>query len=342
MKRILVFAVTLVTNISLFAQNWSGTTPGNIFYNQGNIGIGTTSPEANADITTKSSSMLLPNKTGSTNTAILRVGYFNHNWGGVQLDMGVYNYSTNPVNGYPAWIQARNPIDFTENRNLLLNPNGGNIGIGTITPKAIVDISTNNTIMKLPNKTGSENTALLRIGSSDYNWGGVQLDMGVYNYATTPTNAYPAWIQARSPINFSINRNLLLNPNGGKVGIGTDDPTELLTVAGTLYSREVKVEATAGADFVFEETYPIQSLDEVEAFVKQNKHLPEIAPAAEMEANGIKLGEMNIKLLQKVEELTLYLIEQNKTQKELIEEVRILKERNSELEREINKIKIKQ
>jgi hypothetical protein len=103
-------------------------------------------------------------------------------------------------------------------------------------------------------------------------------------------------------------------------------------IDGKLATKEIEVKEVTGADFVFEETYPIPSLEEVEAFVKQNKHLPEIAPAAEMEANGIKLGEMNIKLLQKIEELTLYLIEQNKTLKKQNEKI-------LELEREIEELK---
>jgi hypothetical protein len=97
----------------------------------------------------------------------------------------------------------------------------------------------------------------------------------------------------------------------GKVGIGTSSPDAPLTVAGNIHAREIKVTATAGgADFVFADDYALPKLEAVAAFVKQNKHLPEIPSAAEMEANGLHLAEMNIKLLQKVEELTLYAIEQ--------------------------------
>lgn len=121
--------------------------------------------------------------------------------------------------------------------------------------------------------------------------------------------------------------NVIYNSNQN-VGIGTTNATSPLTVAGKIDCREVKVFMGAGADFVFNEDYPIKSLEEVEAFVKQNKHLPEIAPAAEMEANGLELGEMNIKLLQKVEELTLYLIELNKENKELKSRIEKLETNN--------------
>lgn len=98
----------------------------------------------------------------------------------------------------------------------------------------------------------------------------------------------------------------------GFVGIGTTRPTSLLTVAGNIASREVEVTVNAGADFVFENDYNLPSLESVDKFIKQNKHLPEIASAKEMKQNGINLSEMNIKLLQKIEEMTLYIIEQNK------------------------------
>ncbi len=100
--------------------------------------------------------------------------------------------------------------------------------------------------------------------------------------------------------------------NNGNVGIGTSNPTSNLTAAGTIASREVKVTVDAGADFVFENDYKLPSLDSVASFIKENKHLPEIASAEEMKKDGINLSEMNIKLLQKMEEMTLYIIYINK------------------------------
>jgi UDP-N-acetylglucosamine pyrophosphorylase len=65
-------------------------------------------------------------------------------------------------------------------------------------------------------------------------------------------------------------------------------------------------------DYVFAEDYKLKSLQEVEDYIKENKHLPEIPSAKEIEKNGLMLAEMNMNLLKKMEEMTLYMIEQNK------------------------------
>jgi hypothetical protein len=97
---------------------------------------------------------------------------------------------------------------------------------------------------------------------------------------------------------------------GDKVGIGTDDPYYKLDVNGTIRAKEVKVNLNSGADFVFEPGYQLKPLDEVHSFIKENKHLPEIPTAAEMTNGDTNLGELQVKLLQKIEELTLYTIQQ--------------------------------
>jgi hypothetical protein len=115
-------------------------------------------------------------------------------------------------------------------------------------------------------------------------------------------------------------------PNGN-VGIGTTAPNAKLTVAGNIYAREVKVAVDAGADFVFEDSYINLTLKETEQFIKINKHLPGIPPADKMIKDGLNLSEMNIKLLQKIEELTLHLIEQDKRLQKQEAEIESLKKR---------------
>lgn len=95
----------------------------------------------------------------------------------------------------------------------------------------------------------------------------------------------------------------------------------ILFFQGKLEAKEVKVTTTPTADFVFEEDYKLPKLEEVEKHIKEKKHLPEIASAEEMEKDGVNVGEFQIKLLQKIEELTLYSIEQNKRIKNLEEKL---------------------
>ena len=111
-----------------------------------------------------------------------------------------------------------------------------------------------------------------------------------------------------------------INQDGNvSIGNSTTTPTaELLTVFGVVHAKEVRVDLTGSlADFVFHPSYSLMPLQQVEAFVKTNSHLPEMPSAAEISKNGLSMGEMQNKLLQKIEELTLYVIEQQKQIEEL-------------------------
>lgn len=101
--------------------------------------------------------------------------------------------------------------------------------------------------------------------------------------------------------------------NGGGLAIGKTTPSigYKLDVNGKVRANEIVVNTT-GADFVFDDNYRMRTLNEIETFIKENKHLPEIPTAEEMQQSGMNLSEINTKLLQKVEELTLYIIEQEK------------------------------
>jgi hypothetical protein len=101
----------------------------------------------------------------------------------------------------------------------------------------------------------------------------------------------------------------------GAVGIGTANPGSYkLAVNGTIHAKEIKVDVAAQnwPDYVFSQKHITLTLPQLEEFIIRNNHLPGIPSAIEAGENGINVGEMNSKLLEKIEELTLYLIEQNK------------------------------
>lgn len=127
-------------------------------------------------------------------------------------------------------------------------------------------------------------------------------------------------------ITVSAQRNQLKNiySKNDKIGIGTNTPDELLTVKGKIHTQEVIVDLNGAVapDFVFEKyfnsfsllnpDYEFLTLKEIESFIKINHHLPKIPSAQEIEENGLSLKEMNLLLLEKIEELTLFTIQQQK------------------------------
>jgi hypothetical protein len=147
----------------------------------------------------------------------------------------------------------------------------------------------------------------------------------------------------------------------GKLGIGTITPSAKLDVAGNIKAHEIEVTLASmqdlqlngtlaannitytangnTADFVFEDNYHLKDLSDVEAFIKSNKHLPEIPSAEEMEEAGVNLAEMNKLLLMKVEELTLYSIEQEKRIEELTEEKEQEREERRAMRGEMEKVR---
>jgi spore germination protein GerM len=98
-------------------------------------------------------------------------------------------------------------------------------------------------------------------------------------------------------------------------------------VNGYIFANEIQVKSDVWADHVFTNDYQLPTLNEVKLHIDENKHLPGIPTEAEIKENGVNLGEMQVKLLQKIEELTLYLIQQDETIQELKAEIQELKEK---------------
>jgi len=193
---------------------------------------------------------------------------------------------------------------------------GGNLGLGTLTPTSKFEVQTTSNGWPLSLRTNAFNPGDIN-GIKFYSgylgedkWAGIASVAEDLHSNKTALSFYSGQTEK---IRLAWN---------GNVGIGTANPQDKLTVAGNIGAREIKVSTNAGADFVFESNYKLPDLAEVEKFVKTNKHLPDIPTAKQMIENGINLGELNIKLLQKVEELTLHLIEKDKNITQLTEQLK--------------------
>ncbi|MCA0364029.1 MAG: hypothetical protein LCH67_08295 [Bacteroidetes bacterium] len=184
----------------------------------------------------------------------------------------------------------------------------GNVGIGTSSPNEPLEIGNSGRAF-FGNGAGSSRKGLLISGADpSINYARIES----YSYATS--SGIP----------------LIINPAGGQVAIGTTTPYSgyKLSVAGNIIADKIKVKKSTNGvwpDFVFKKGYQLPSLLDIEKFVNENSHLPEIPSALEVEKDGQDLGEMNRLLLKKVEELTLYLIDQNKKLVNLESEIKILK-----------------
>ncbi len=171
-------------------------------------------------------------------------------------------------------------------------------------------------------------------GTSTDIWRGRIVASGDKNAVVMGERNGKAWFGAH---NAELNSwsDLIMQTHGGNIGIGTENPVYKVDVNGTIRAKEVKVE-TGWADYVFDKEYNLQDLSEVELFINEHKHLPDIPDAKEVEKNGVNLGEMNALLLKKIEELTLYAITQNKKVEELslysIEQNKSIKEQAKKIE----------
>jgi len=298
----------------------------------GNVGIGTSDPTQTLDVNGSIRSRTMGFKLADeTTTAGLLI---------MHKDITGSGTDRSPV----LFAETGNQLSFMTNgraEERMVIDLSGNVGIGTPNPKSKLHISGgsadwNETIQGLSigsihldpeNWTNNFGNAIT-FGASDYS-SGENAQAGIYvrsdgSYGTkmyfSTSNSYTEG----SKTAMSIDHN-------GKVGIGTTNPNHKLEVIGTIKANILKSNAYTWSDFVFESEYKLPTLRDVENHIKEKGHLKDIPSASEVQKNGINLGEMDAKLLQKVEELTLYTIDQQK-------EIEELKKQNSKIDKQQNEI----
>lgn len=232
----------------------------------------------------------------------------------------------------------------------IYNTNTGNVGIGTSTPATNLNVynPTNTGILQIESPYTGTGSPVYNIGimylknsaTGDLLYMGLRKRAGSHDMVQSVYDATAGQWREFIYFNFGTQKyemragvidaefknsgNTLFN-NTGAVGINTGSvaiPAGVkLAVNGKVNCKEVEVTLSGWSDYVFDQSYKLKSLYEVENFINTNKHLPDVPSEKEVLSNGINLGKMDAILLQKIEELTLYVIQLKKENDQLKEKV---------------------
>jgi hypothetical protein len=336
--------ISVVTSFSAQSQQWQGTSP--IYYNAGNVGIGTATPDSKLQIigNTDIGEVVDPTKYGilqlarpanqgdnkfhlsfirygnsvsgmgyAPNSNVLGIWHANNNQGTPLMS---FTYTQN------VGIRTSNPTDALQIGDRFVFQDGGWKGI-------LSNVSWNSSLGK--------NARLVAAPVAGFFF----TDRGNTAFLNGPQNTAGS---TTDDCSYSM-----VLYSSGQVGVGTsynvssfNDASYKLYVEGGIRTRKVKVDQTTWADYVFHANYHLRPLHEVEQYIQQNHHLPEVPSAEEVKKDGLDVGDNQATLLKKIEELTLYVIDLNnklqqetKNQQQLQSQVKDLQEENLRLNKSL-------
>lgn len=254
----------------------------------GNVGIGTAAPANLLEVSGNGAVPLTVTRTTVSSNVGIEFKNASASWFAGQASNGNFGIATSSN------IATSAILNITS---------GGNVGVGTASPADKLHVVGNGGVMISNNGF---------YGLRLYNLSDNSQKMHLYWRPTDDVIEMNTGGGTGRQISFVTNGTERLRISAsGSVGIGTTTPDQKLTVNGTIHSTEVKVDLSVpGPDYVFEPGYALPSLGDVRRYVSENHRLPGMPSAAEMQKEGIKLSEMNMKLLKAVEELTLHAIDQ--------------------------------
>ncbi|WP_299222416.1 hypothetical protein [uncultured Aquimarina sp.] len=319
-----IIAVLLIfSGINMSAQN--------TFPSTGNVGIGITNPQQKLHI----HSINPPAFTLLSGTApgvlFSKIAFPTNN-----LALAAIGLSTNSNGYHSGSITGDFNIRGGAGRDILIGTlassnstngteririkNNGKVGIGVIDPQAKLDVKGSIKNDSFDFKNNSGDLRMRRFGAGDITWKRAMVP--IYNANTNKSTLMVNFVgDFEEGVRIAGSK---LNVDG-QVGIGTTDTSGYrLAVRGNILAEELKIRTYANwPDYVFETNYELKSLTEIDTYIKENGHLPNIPSAKKVTEEGFNVGEMNAKLLEKVEELTLYIIKLNQELKEVKKELKI-------------------